>query len=68
MIVGRWIRSLSRGSPFGLPVCVARVPRGCALRTPKAFGADTDALQFRHSFVIRISSFDPHVGHDEGSF
>ena len=55
MIVGRWIRSLSRGSPFGLPVCVARVPRGCALRTPKAFGADTDDLQFRHSFVIRIS-------------
>jgi hypothetical protein len=46
--VGRLIRSVPRASPFGLPVCLARVPAAPLWETPiKQVASDTDALQLK---------------------
>src|SRR5438094_10580869 len=47
--VGRLIRSLPRASPFGLPVCVARVPAAPLCETPhrSELASDADAPRFR---------------------
>jgi len=47
--VGRLIRSLPRASPFGLPVCFARVPAAPLWETPikQVASAAADALQLK---------------------
>src|SRR5437899_1382322 len=49
-IVGRLIRSRQRTQPWAARVCRA-APAGSVLRTPKAVGADKDALQSAFLFL-----------------